>query len=93
MRLGIPAILVAALVMLLTSCVTVAPNVEMTGETATVRLHDGSRAEVEILAVEDSSILCLNRLPKERNPENGGVRLDGEPGIRRRWYHAVDSFT
>jgi hypothetical protein len=41
------------------SCGSVGPIVTMTGETATVRLHDGTEESVELLAVEDSSIICL----------------------------------
>ena len=59
MRLGIQATLVMILSLFQTSCGSVGPIVTMTGETATVRLHDGSEQVVELLAVEDSAILCL----------------------------------
>ena len=42
-----------------TSCGSVGPIVTMTGETATIVLRDGSQQVVELLAVEDSAILCL----------------------------------
>ncbi len=46
------------------SC-SVGPLATMTGETASIRLQHGASETVEIIAVEDSSILCLPASPNK----------------------------
>lgn len=41
------------------SCRSTDATITMTGEEATIGFHDGSEQTVEILAIEDSTILCL----------------------------------
>jgi hypothetical protein len=65
-------VILTAISALQISCGSVGPVVTMTGETATVRLHDGTSQSVEILAVEDSSILCLPA-PGDKSRATSGV--------------------
>lgn len=59
MRFPLQVSIVATLSLLHTSCGPTGQMVTMTGETATIILHNGSKEIVELLAVEDSAVLCL----------------------------------
>ncbi len=72
MRLRTWIALLVVFSLLQISCGSVGPVATMTGEMATVRLHDKTRKSVELLAVEDSSILCFFASDDE-SPEGGRV--------------------
>ena len=59
MRFGLSATVLLAIAIMQPACGPSGSIVTMTGESVTVQLHGGSREEAELLAVEDSAILCL----------------------------------
>ena len=61
MKFGLSAIFLTFIAILQPACGPSGSIVTVTGESVTVQLHGGSREEAELLAVEDSAILCLVR--------------------------------
>lgn len=59
MRFAMSAMLPTVIAILQLACGPSGSIVTMTGESVMVQLHGGSREEGELLAVEDSAILCL----------------------------------
>ena len=59
MRFGLSAIFLMVIAIMQPACGPSSSIVTMTGESVTVQLHGGIREEAELLAVEDSAILCL----------------------------------
>jgi hypothetical protein len=75
MRFGFSAIFLLVFAILQPACGSFGSIVTMTGESVTVQLHGGSREEAELLAVEDSAILCLvhDRSPGAGSAAGAGV--------------------
>ncbi len=75
MRFGLSAIFLMVIAILQPACGPSGSIVTMTGESVTVQLHGGNREEAELLAVEDSAILCLvhDRSLEARSAAGAGV--------------------
>ena len=75
MRFGFSAIFLLVFAILQPACGSFGSIVTMTGESVTVQLQGGGREEAELLAVEDSAILCLvhDRSPGAGSAAGAGV--------------------
>jgi len=75
MRFGFSAIFLLVFAILQPACGSFGSIVTMTGESVAVQLQDGGREEAELLAVEDSAILCLvhDRSPGAGSAVGAGV--------------------
>ena len=75
MRVGLSAIVLLVIAIMQPACGPSGSIVTMTGESVTVQLHGGIREEAELLAVEDSAILCLvhDRSLEARSAAGAGV--------------------
>ncbi len=104
MRTGVCIVVSTILSMVHSTCSPSAQIMTMTGESATISFRNGEVHDVELLAVEDTSILCLMpEIPLRSGGFPGGSRVQEFPansiseirvsGIRNdRWYVGVLAF-
>ena len=84
MRFGWSAIFLLVIAIVQPACGSFGSIVTMTGESVAVQLQDGGREEAELLAVEDSAILCLVH---DRSPGAGSAA--GADVVKRIPAHSI----